>query len=232
MKPGIFIVIEGIDGSGKGIQSKLLYNWLKKKGQAVWLTREPTLTTELGEIVRSALKYGKIKPGNLALLFATDRAFHSNDIEKKIKEGVIVISDRYYYSSLAYQGAQGLDEKWLKSINKFSLKPDVVLYLDISPDLGLKRISSNESLRSITKEKEYLEKKKYLKIVRKNYTELALNIPFFFTIDADKPVKNVQSDMRRVIGRFFKNISKKNPELSNNDNLVNLKSQSKLKDWK
>jgi dTMP kinase len=202
MKKGLFIVIEGIDGSGKGAQSKLLYNWLKKSGFDITLTREPTYTV-LGEVIREALKYETIKPEALALLFAADRAVHLEEIEKKTMDGKIVISDRYYYSSIAYQGAQGVDKKWLNEINKFSFDPDLIIYLDVSPDVGLERISSKKGLRSTTKEREFLEKKSNLEIVRKNYLELANENSHFFIIDAERSKNEVQTSIRRVVGRFL-----------------------------
>lgn len=202
MRKGIFVVIEGIDGSGKGTQSKLLNKWLKEKGHSVFLTTEPT-DGKVGKLLRVVLKEGNIKPETLALLFAADRREHLKEIKTKLNEGKIVISDRYLYSSIAYQGAQGVDKRWIMEINKFSLVPDLVVYLDVSPEVGLGRISSKESFRSIQKEKEYLEKKGFLERVRKNYLAQAKENSLFVTIDAEKTLKEVQTTIRRVVGRFL-----------------------------
>ena len=202
MKKGMFIVIEGIDGSGKGTQTRILCTWLKKQGYEVFQTHEPT-DSKIGKIIREGLKEGNFDPIVEALLFAADRAEHVKEVVQKINEEKVVISDRYLYSSLAYQGAEGVDEKWLNEINKFFPKPDVVIYLDLSPEVGLKRISSKKLLRSTQKEKEYLERKETLEKVRKNYLEQAKENSQFFTINAENPKKKVQTSIRRVIGRLL-----------------------------
>ncbi len=209
MKKGLFIVIEGIDGSGKGTQSKLLNTWLKGKGHSAFLTMEPT-EGDIGKLLREALKHGNVAPKPLALLFAADRIEHNVQIKKKLSEGKNVICDRYMYSSIAYQGAQGVDKEWIGEINKFALVPDVIIYLDVSPAVGLGRISSKGSFRSLQKEAEYLEKKEFLEKVRNNYLEQANENSLFFTINADLLLKDVQTAVRRVVGRFLKEEGEKN----------------------
>lgn len=212
MKKGLFIVIEGIDGSGKGTQSKRLKSWLTDKNKhatthSVFHTMEPT-GGKIGVLLRNALKDGTIAPKILALLFAADRIEHCKEIEQHLEEGKIVISDRYLYSSIAYQGSQGVDKEWIMEINKFSLIPDIVFYLDITPESGLKRIFSRaksyEHLKNEQKERDYLEKIDSLEKVRKNYLKLADENPFFVTINAEKTRKEVQGSIRKVMGRLLK----------------------------
>lgn len=203
MMKGRFIVFEGIDGSGKGAQTRLLSGWLKDKGYTVFITKEPT-EGKIGKLLREALKSGNVKPEPLALLFAADRLEHCFLIKRKLSEGKIVVSDRYLYSSIAYQGAQGIEKKWIEGINKFALIPDSIIYLDLDPEIGLERISSKESFRSLQKEKEYLEKKDFLEKVRKKYLEQSDTIPLFYTIDAKMPIKEVQTSVRKIIGRILK----------------------------
>jgi dTMP kinase len=91
-----------------------------------------------------------------ALLFAADRVDHvQTEVEPLLKQGKIVVCDRYLFSSLAYQGAAGLDLHWMDCINKFALKPDLTLFLDISPDMAIGRLkrkrSVMETLRNLVK---------------------------------------------------------------------------------
>lgn len=144
MSQGFFIVFEGIDGSGKTVQYRRLAKKLKETYD-VLLTSEPTRGMPVGNLIRQIL-YGdeELAEEALALLFAADRVDHT---EKKIRpaleEGKIVISDRYVHSSLAYQSRgmkKELDLQWVKTINKFALQPDVVIFMDITPETGQKRL--------------------------------------------------------------------------------------------
>ena len=134
-----FIVIEGIDGCGKGTQAKLLLDHLKELGKDVLLTAEPT-KGPLGKMIRDHLSDPFLDDGSLALLFAADRIEHlERDVRPALDAGKIVISDRYVYSSIAYQG-QKVDLDWVGDINKYADRPDLVILLDIPPSLGRKRM--------------------------------------------------------------------------------------------
>jgi dTMP kinase len=191
-KKGLFIVIEGIDGSGKGTQSKLLYNWLGKKGYDAQLTQEPT-EGKIGMIIRGGLKGGGFDPTTEALLFAADRRQHTTLIQTELKKGKVVVCDRYVQSSLAYQGAHGLDSGWLESINNFALKPDVVILLDLSPELALERVNSRG------KKTDYFEKMEFLKRVR----EIYLNQPEVLVVDASRSIDEVHETIKGVVLRFL-----------------------------
>ena len=144
-----FIVFEGLDGAGKTTQIRLLAKHLEELGEKVVLTAEPT-AYESGRALRAALS-GKVKktPCEMAVMFTEDRIAHNqneeNGIERLLKDGYIVISDRYYYSSLAYQGSI-TDYKWVAELNLDCpeiRKPDLCIFLDLSPEESMKRITAS-----------------------------------------------------------------------------------------
>ncbi len=146
MKRGFFIVLEGGEGSGKSTHSKRLKENLKKEGYRVILTKEPGGTRIGTQIRRILLKEENIDLVSLAelFLFLADRAQHVNQVIKPaLKEGKVVICDRFSFSSLAYQGygrkiALSLI-KWLDRIATGGLRPDLVILLDVDPEKGLER---------------------------------------------------------------------------------------------
>ena len=150
-KRGLFIVIEGVDGSGKSTQAKLLADYLRKKGRNVHHTAEPT-ETGLGGMVRDGLSgiYPRTRE-EMAAMFAADRVAHNvnpkNGIKKHMEEGTDVVCDRYYYSSLAYQGVDGAME-WVMGINlgcPVITKPDLCLFLDMDPEKCHERIHAGRT---------------------------------------------------------------------------------------
>jgi dTMP kinase len=184
---GYFIVFEGIDGGGKSSQIKLLKDYLKQKGFKIELHIEPT-KSPIGELL---WKYMKFKDRNLvpeteALLFAADRVEHSRNIKKALDEKKIVICDRYTHSSLAYQGATGVDFNWMRSLNKYALKPDLIILLDIDPHKGLERVSNRK--KTIFEDYEYLKKVRteYLRFAEKG--ELVV-------IDAAQSINDVHKEI-------------------------------------
>ena len=134
-KRGVFICIEGIDASGKSTQARWLVRNLHRRGFDAIYTTEPS-KGEVGSFIRRYVLQRKRRVPAVveALLFAVDRVDHvESKIEQALESGKIVISDRYVYSSLAYQGAAGLDIGWIKQINRMALPPDLVIYLDVPP---------------------------------------------------------------------------------------------------
>ncbi|CAA9203484.1 dTMP kinase [Flavobacterium collinsii] len=171
MNKGIFIAFEGIDGSGKSTQVKLLTNKLKENGYKVYSTFEPT-DSPIGSIIRNVFNHRIIADNRtIAGLFVADRLDHllneTNGILKKIEEGYIVITDRYYFSSYAYHGVH-MPMDWVINSNSMSsdlLKPTINIYVDICPDESMSRITKDRSLI------ELYENKEYLKEVREKYFE-------------------------------------------------------------
>lgn len=137
---GKFITIEGIDNAGKGTQSVLLAEHLRSNGFKVLLTKEPT-NGILGGISKAALnKELSLSNRALQLLFCADRAHHlETEIEPAMKDGFIVICDRYFFSTLAYGFASNINYKWLRSVNISFRKPDLGIYLDLEPKASLSR---------------------------------------------------------------------------------------------
>lgn len=170
-KRGRFIVIEGIDGAGKTTQIELLAERLRTEGRTVHVTAEPTASVS-GGLLRDAL--GGISNRTaceMAALFVLDRIFHNvnpNGINAMLEKGIDVICDRYYYSSLAYQGSQ-TDFEWVKNMNLGCPEiriPDLCIFLDLAPEESLKRISKG---RTTT---ELYEKLDTLESVRKRFFEV------------------------------------------------------------
>ena len=160
-----FIVFEGIDGAGKTTQIKLLSARLKKRGIECYITAEPT-DMPSGKLIREALS-GRVKTttAEMADMFAHDRVIHNKDEEKGIdahlNDGITVISDRYYYSSLAYQGSElGFDAVAALNLNNPDIRtPDICLFLDLSPEKSLERIGKRaDTPTEIYENYDYLEK--------------------------------------------------------------------------
>jgi dTMP kinase len=208
----MFIAIEGIDGSGKGTHAKKLNKWVKEKGHDTFLTCEPT-TGAIGQLLRKELKKGELDPRAEALLFAADRTEHIREIKRRLADGSVVITERYLYSSIAYQGASGVSIKWLMELNRFAPIPDLVLFLDIPPEVGLSRISSGSSLRGSVREKEHFERQGFLEKVREVYIDLAKENDFAL-IDATGEIDEVQTQLRRRVSHLLseKVASKSLPE--------------------
>lgn len=165
---GKFIALEGPDGCGKSTQAKLLKDWLESKGHEVIITKEPT-DNPVGKVLRKSLR-GEIDiPVEAeALLFAGDRATHVSElIEPGLKEGKIVITERYLYSSLAYQTSRGLSQEWVETINDPAIIPDLSIVIDVNPEVGSKRMNSSRELDTFDEDLKLQEK------VREAYRQLA-----------------------------------------------------------
>jgi dTMP kinase len=152
---GRFIVLEGIDGAGTTTQSRMLADWLRLIGRKALLTREPS-DGPIGHLIRDILsgrmvvrdgqsavrsRARPLDPGCVALLFAADRVDHLDaEVRPALARGVDVISDRYYHSSLAYQG-QDFSQAWIRQINGLATAPDVTYLLDVPSRVGTRRWS-------------------------------------------------------------------------------------------
>lgn len=161
MGRGFFIVLEGIDGSGKTTQARWLAEALRQKGYEVVLTREPS-DGPLGRRLRRYLAASprRLSPELELSWFLADRREHVESIIRPaLEQGKIVISDRYYYSSMAYQGARGLDPEAIILLNKaFAPQPDVVFLLGLPVAEALRRRQQSAGLRQLSESREYLER--------------------------------------------------------------------------
>ena len=164
IKRGRFIVFEGIDGAGKTTQIELLEAKLKAMGRRVYRTAEPTESVT-GGLLRDALAgISKRSACEMAALFTLDRIFHNvnpvHGIEKMLSEGIDVICDRYYYSTLAYQGSE-IKGDWALHMTLECpeiRRPDVCLFLDLTPEQSMERISRGRVTQEIYENREKLER--------------------------------------------------------------------------
>lgn len=160
-KRGKFIVFEGLDGSGKTTQMKLLAKFLESKGEPCYTTHEPT-DSPFGALLKSCLT-GRVDADEraIAALFASDRLDHIlngvNGIKKKLEEGVSVFCDRYYFSSFAYNG-EFVPFEWVVELNRPAreiLRPDLTVFIDLPSDESMKRVvRRGETERYETAEKQ------------------------------------------------------------------------------
>ncbi len=166
-KKGIIVSIEGIDGSGKTTQAKMLKDYLESKGYNAILLKEPT-DGRFGKKIRSILTTQE-KPDQFIMveLYALDR---KENVEKNIipslKEGKIIILDRYVVSSLAYQSVDGISLEQILEKNSFAPIPDIVVILDLPEDEALKRLAKKNKIM------DSFEKREFLKKVRMRYKEI------------------------------------------------------------
>jgi len=151
---GFFIVLDGIDGCGKTVHSKGLCEELRKLNYDVAYTTEPS-RFPIGQFIeQKLLREAKVSPQVEALLFAADRFDHLTfDVLPMLRANKIVVSDRYVYSSLAYQGAQGLKLDWIRQVNYFAIKPNLALYLDVPAEIGLARKKGRSVLENLELER-------------------------------------------------------------------------------
>ncbi|MCY6354790.1 dTMP kinase [Clostridium sp. ZS2-4] len=203
MKEGVFITLEGPDGSGKSTIIKLLEGYLKEKGIDYISTREPG-GINIAEQIRNVIldKKNTAMDGRTeALLYAASRRQHiAERVIPALKEGKVVICDRFLDSSLAYQGhARGLGIDEVMKINEFAIEgymPDFTLYLDVKPEVGLERIAKNKD-REVNRLD--LEKIDFHRKVREGYFILLEKYPDRIKkVDANKPIEGVFEDIKKV----------------------------------
>jgi dTMP kinase len=139
---GFLLAIEGIDGSGKSLQAAALAAVLRARGLDCILTHEPT-HGPWGMRLRESARRGRLSPAEELQAFLEDRKEHLRDVIRPgLQAGQVVITDRYYFSTAAYQGARGLDPAELLRLNEaFALEPQLLVVIDLDPETGLSRIA-------------------------------------------------------------------------------------------
>jgi dTMP kinase len=200
---GLFITLEGGDGSGKSTQSALLAQWLEHEGRTVVLSREPG-GTDLGEELREIVLHrrGHIAPRAEALLYAADRAHNiATKIRPALERGDIVLQDRYLDSSVAYQGAgRVLDATEVRDLSLWAaegLLPDLTILLDLDESLGSDRLKDRTKYDRLEDEKQDFHAR-----VRAAYLALAAAEPQrFLVLDAADSIESLADAIRtRVAG--------------------------------
>ncbi len=201
IKRGRFIVFEGLDGSGKGTQIELLTQKMRAEGRTVCQTAEPTNSVS-GGLLRDALGgFVKRNAYELSALFLLDRIFHNtneiNGIRQYLEKGIDVVCDRYYYSSFAYQGMDA-DLDWIMNLNLGCpeiIRPDVCIFLDISPETGDKRLTDGRLSREIYENTAAQQK------IRQRFYEVFEKLKDTETIqivDASRSVAEVSADIFQI----------------------------------
>jgi dTMP kinase len=206
LEKGIFICIEGLDGCGKTTQTALLVQRLKGCGHAVHSTSEPSLG-EIGQFIHQYCLHRSTRISSVveALLFAADRYEHvEGEVLPAIDEGKIVVSDRYIYSSLAYQGAEGVDLWWIKEINKHIPPPDLAIFLDVKPEIVIQRLKKRRSVME-----KLITQNKVLKIYQKFVEQGEL-----VKINGNKSRGEVADDIFELVQHFLAKTSRVSSTLS------------------
>lgn len=207
MSHGIFITLEGIDGTGKSTHARSLASYLRKRGIPVVLSREPG-GTKVGEQIRRLLLSPKISRMSslteLALMYAAREQHLEEIIRPALARGRVVISDRYNDASFAYQGyGRMLGAQTVRAIDRIicgTTQPDLTLLLDLDPDIALQRARRRNTRQRIKHTRFENHGLKFQKRVRAGYLALARQQPRRIKlIQADRPVAEIEAEIRKII---------------------------------
>ena len=196
-----FIVFEGLDGAGTTTQIRNLARYYEFNRREYYLTAEPT-DNPIGQLVRQVLqKKVSTTPEALALLYAADRHDHifseSHGILRMVEEGKIVISDRYFYSSIAYQSVE-CNPDFITMINQYP-QPEFIIFVDTPVDVCMERIEKRGG------EKELFDRASFLSLVRENYLRAFSALPEgvkLITVDGAMQEDEVESAIRSSLAAF------------------------------
>ena len=202
---GKFIVFEGADGSGKSTQLKQLGKFLKERGIPVYATREPT-DSPFGAMLRSCLT-GRIETNEhtVAALFAADRLDHIfnsvNGILAKLGQGITVLCDRFYLSSLAYNGGM-VSPEWVQMLNEPAMeaaRPDLTIFLDLSTEESFRRVARRgETERYETLERQRLIRERYFRLFEERRER-----DHIVVIESDEDKDVTQANIRAAVDALF-----------------------------
>ncbi len=189
---GLFIVIEGIDGTGKSTQAKMLERGLREAGHTVLLDREPS-DGPYGKILRDSATTGRLSPQEELDLFHKDRKHHLDEvILPALQRGETVILDRYYFSTMAYQGQRGFDPQEIRETNlRFAPNPDILFILDLEVDQARERIG----VRGDTTNE--FEQRDALQYCRDTFLSVS-NEEFAHVIDSSQTIDQIHQQMLEI----------------------------------
>lgn len=194
---GVFFCIEGLDGCGKTTQAKLLVRRLKRDYDVIY-TAEPS-KGRIGRFIKNYCLHGDKRGSSVveALLFAADRFEHvENVVLPALQRGKIVVSDRYVYSSLAYQGTAGLDLKWIEKINEHAIRPDLAIFIDVKPETVVQRLKPKKSVM------ENLETQRKVREVYVRFVEKGELV----RIDGNESKREVAENIITMVRSFLKKV--------------------------
>lgn len=189
--PGFLVVLEGIDGAGKSTQARTLGERLTARGQRVVLSREPTMG-QWGKLLRESAQTGRLSIEDEVELFLKDRREHVNElILPRLREGCVVIVDRYYFSTAAYQGARGMDpQELIRRNEEFAPEPDLLVLFDLPVEDGLSRV------RARGDQADHFEQVEALRRVREIF--LSIDKQYLVKVDARKEPGVIAEEMWRA----------------------------------
>lgn len=196
MNKGKIIVIEGTDKAGKGTQSRLLMNALKLSGKICIMMDFPDYTTPVGKEIRSFLGGRRSYAVEVKhMLLSANRWEKRKDIESTIEKGTIIIMNRYYQSNLVYGVSQGLNLNWLLNLDRGLPREDVVIVLEVSPDISYQRVPKDRDTFEMDQ--------KLLTEVNKNYRKLAKRFNWKL-INGEKFSEEVHNEIMGIVMQTLK----------------------------
>ncbi|MSP60451.1 MAG: dTMP kinase [Myxococcales bacterium] len=191
---GVLVAIEGIDGAGKTTQAAMLAAWVEASGIEVVRTKEPT-DGPWGRRLRASAQEGRLSPDEELHAFIEDRRQHVRElIAPSLAEGRVVIVDRYYFSTAAYQGARGRDPVELLQINEeFAPEPDLLVLLAVAPSVGVARIRERGDRANLFEREDLL--------ARSAAIFAALEKPYLLTLDGALPKDILAREIAAAVQR-------------------------------
>lgn len=189
---GFLVVIEGIDGAGKSTQARVLGEQLTARGHRVVLTREPTMG-KWGKLLRESAETGRLSIEEEVEMFLKDRREHVSElILPRLREGCVVIVDRYYFSTAAYQGARGVDpQELLRRNEEFAPEPDLLVLFDLPVEDGLARVRARGDRANLFEQTEALRRAREI--------FLSIEKPYLFKVDARQAAETLT---REIVAAF------------------------------
>ncbi|MGD8540384.1 MAG: dTMP kinase [Candidatus Aminicenantes bacterium] len=200
LKRGVLIVFEGIDGAGKSTQAEILLKKLRELDYPVVYYCEPSDSKWGREIKRKAQYADSLTPQEELELFQRDREENVRaHLKPSLEKKEVIILDRYYFSTMAYQGAKGVDPESIRERNEaFAVKPDLVFILDVEPDRGLERIADRGQKDLLFEREDYLAK------VRQIFKSLQED--FIYHIDATQSIEHMAEQIEEITINLLQSI--------------------------